>query len=71
MVGFASRPIALVIAINMVVAYITADREALLSVLSDPSKFYAAASYTFLFASTLIVIFGLGKYSADGLLMRR
>jgi putative oxidoreductase len=36
--GLLSRMTALVLTINMVVAYLTADREALLSVLSDPDK---------------------------------
>jgi putative oxidoreductase len=52
----------------MVMAYITADREALLSIFSDPDKFYAAAPYTFLIASLLILIFGPGKIAADSLI---
>ena len=32
----------------MVVAYITADREALFSIISNPDKFTAAAPFTFL-----------------------
>jgi putative oxidoreductase len=49
----------------MLVAYITADREALFSIFSDPGKFYAADPYTFLFASLLILIFGPGRFSLD------
>jgi len=52
----------------LLVAYITADREALLSIFSDPGKFYSADPYTFLFASVLILIFGAGAFSIDGLL---
>jgi putative oxidoreductase len=52
----------------MIVAYITADREALLSIFSDPDKFYAAAPYTFLIASLIILIFGPGKIALDTLL---
>ncbi len=63
--GLASRLIALPLTINMLVAYITADREALFSVISDPGKFYAAAPYTFLVASLIILIFGPGKFSLD------
>src|SRR5277367_1594374 len=37
--GIASRPIALLLTCNMIVAFITGDREALLSVFSDPDKF--------------------------------
>ena len=63
--GLASRLIALPLTINMLVAYITADREALFSVISNPDKFYAAAPYTFLVASLIILIFGPGKFSLD------
>jgi putative oxidoreductase len=54
----------------MIVAFITGDREALLSIFSDPDKFYAAAPYTFLIASLLVLIFGPGKFSLDTLLAR-
>jgi putative oxidoreductase len=67
-IGLLSRLTALVLTINMVMAYITADREALLSIFSDPDKFYAAAPYTFLIASLLILIFGPGKITADSLI---
>jgi putative oxidoreductase len=63
--GLGSRLIALPLAFDMVVAYITADREALFSFFSDPGKFYAADAYTFLFAALLILIFGPGKISLD------
>jgi putative oxidoreductase len=49
------------------VAFITADREALLSIFSDTDKFYAAAPYTFLFACLIVLIFGPGKLSLDTL----
>jgi putative oxidoreductase len=55
----------------MTVAFITGDREALFSIFSDPDKFYAAAPYTFLIASLLVLIFGAGKFSLDALLAKR
>jgi putative oxidoreductase len=66
--GLGSRLIALPLAIDMVVAYIAADREALGKIFSDPDKFYAAAPYTFLVASLIVLIFGPGKYSVDAML---
>jgi putative oxidoreductase len=63
--GLASRPIALLLAADMFVAYLVADREALTSIFSDPSKFYNADPFTFLFASLLILIFGPGLFSLD------
>lgn len=67
-VGLGSRLVALPLVIDMVVAYITADREALGFIFSDPDKFYAAAPYTFLFASLLVLIFGPGWLSLDTLI---
>ncbi len=63
--GLASRFIALPLTINMLVAYIVADREALFSVISDPDKFTAAAPFTFLVASLIILIFGPGSIALD------
>lgn len=68
--GLGSRLISLLLAGDMLVAYITADREALSSVISDPDKFYAAAPYTLLFAALLILIFGPGMFSLDKLVAR-
>ena len=64
-VGLASRLISIPLVIDMAVAYLTADREALKAIFSEPDKFYAAAPYTFLFASLLILIFGPGAFSVD------
>jgi putative oxidoreductase len=69
--GLASRLISLLLACDMIVAYITADPEALHSIFSDPGKFYNADPYTFLFASLLILIFGPGRFALDWLLRRR
>jgi putative oxidoreductase len=70
-VGLGSRLIAVPLVIDMIVAYITADREALFSIVSSPDKFMAAAPFTFLFASLIILIFGPGKVSVDALLAGR
>jgi putative oxidoreductase len=66
--GLLSRLTALVLTVNMVMAYVIADREALHSIFSDPDKFYAAAPYTFLIASLIILFFGPGKLSLDTVL---
>jgi putative oxidoreductase len=68
--GLGSRLIALLLTCNMTVAYITGDREALLSIFSDPDKFSAAAPFTYLMASLLILIFGPGRFSLDYLIAR-
>jgi putative oxidoreductase len=69
--GLGSRLISLLLTGNMLMAFITADREALFSVLSDPDKFYGASPYTYLFAVVLVLIFGPGKFSVDALLAKR
>jgi len=69
-VGLLSRLTALVLTVNMIMAYVTADREALRSMFSDPDKFYAAAPYVFLIASLIILIFGPGKFCLDTVLER-
>lgn len=71
MLGLFLRPIALLLACNMFVAYWTADREALSAIFSDPGKFYAADPYTFLFASLMILIFGSGLFAVDTLVAKR
>jgi putative oxidoreductase len=63
--GLGSRLIALPLAVDMIVAYLTADREALRSIISDPPKFYNADPFTFLFASLIILIFGPGWLAID------
>jgi putative oxidoreductase len=68
--GLASRLIALPLLIDMIMAYVIADREALGSIFSEPDKFYNAAPFTFLLASLLILVFGPGWLSLDTLIAR-
>lgn len=69
-IGLFSRITSLALAIDMIVAYMTADREALFSFFSDPGKFYNADPYTFLAASLLILIFGPGSLALDAPIVR-
>jgi len=68
--GLASRVTGLVLTGNMLVAYLTADREALQAVFSNPGKFYGADPYTFLFAALLVLIFGPGWFALDTWIVR-
>lgn len=68
--GIASRLISIPLVIDMVVAYVVADREALMSIFSNPDKFAAAAPFTFLFASLITLTFGPGVFSVDYLIGR-
>lgn len=69
-VGFGSRFWGLLLAGDMFVAYLTAGRQDLLALFSDPGKFYGDDAYTFFFASLLILIFGPGKFAVDVVLKR-
>jgi putative oxidoreductase len=70
-VGIGSRLTSLALSVDMIVAYVAADRQALAAIFSDPGKFYNADPYTFLFASLLVFVFGPGKLALDFLLTRR
>lgn len=69
--GLGSRLISALLFINMIVAYVVADREALLSFASDPGKFYGGAEYTFLFAAAMVFVFGPGWFALDTLFKKR
>jgi putative oxidoreductase len=63
--GLLSRITGLILTVNMVMAYVIGDHEALLSFFSDPDKFIAAAPFAFLIVSLIVLIFGAGKISLD------
>lgn len=69
--GLFARPVAVPLIFTMAVAYITADREAVMALTSDPDKFVTAAPFLFLLASLIVLVFGPGKVSLDALLGRK
>jgi putative oxidoreductase len=69
--GLFARPVSLPLIGTMLVAYYTADREALLAITSNPDKFVTAAPFLFLFASLIVLVFGPGKISLDALFFRK
>jgi putative oxidoreductase len=68
--GLGSRFVGLLLTVAMSVAYWTAEHVALLSVFSDPGKFYNADPFTFGFAALLVLVFGPGRFSLDFLMSR-
>jgi putative oxidoreductase len=68
MVGIGSRLLSLLSVGDMLVAYLTADRDAFFGFFTHPDKFAAAAPFVFLWAWLIILIFGPGKISIDALL---
>lgn len=69
--GLGSRLISFLLAGDMVVAYLTADRNALKQIFSDPGKFYNADPFTFLMAALIVLIFGPGLFALDTYLASR
>ena len=70
-VGLASRLVSVPLAVTMIVAYVTADNEALRAVVSDPEKFTSAAPFLFLLAALIVLAFGPGALSLDRVLIKK
>ena len=66
--GLASRLTAIPITVVMVVAYLTADLEAVTGILSNPDKFVKADPFPFLVTALIVLVFGPGKFSIDALI---
>lgn len=69
--GLFTRVTALVLFINMTVAFWTAEKDAFLGVISNPDKFQAADAYSYWFAALLILVFGPGWIAIDALFRKR
>lgn len=70
-IGLASRPLALLVLLSMIVAYFTADFEAVSGMFSDPDKFVKADPFPFLLTALIVFVFGSGRFSVDALLKWR
>ena len=71
LLGLFTRFVSPALIFTMLVAYATADREALHAIFSDPDKFTGAAPFLFLAASVIVFVFGPGKISLDALVLKR
>ncbi|HEX3356384.1 MAG TPA: DoxX family protein [Tepidisphaeraceae bacterium] len=70
--GLLSRPVAIALTINMTVAYLTADNEAVKALFKDGdvSKFSQAAPFWFLVTSVIVLALGPGIFSIDAICQR-
>jgi putative oxidoreductase len=68
--GVLSRLTAIPLIATMLVAYGTAHRHVVETLFSNPDGFVTAAPFLFLLASLIVLIFGPGPLSVDGLLAR-
>ncbi len=67
MIGFGARYASIPLIAILSVAYLTDDWAALTSIVSDPEQFVNATPFPFLLASLLVLTFGAGALSVDGL----
>lgn len=70
-IGLGSRLAAVPVAFTMLVAYLTAEREAFLGILQNPDAFVGAAPFPFLLTALIVLAFGPGVASLDHLIRRR
>jgi putative oxidoreductase len=68
--GLFARPASVPLIFTMLVAYATADREALQAITSNPDQFVTAAPFLFLLASLTVLAFGPGRLSLDAVLFK-
>lgn len=71
LLGLGARLVSVPLMFTMIVAYATADKEALAALFSDPDKFVSAAPFQFLLASAIVFAFGPGKLALDTLWARK
>lgn len=71
LLGLGSRLVSVPLIFCMLVAYATADKEALAAIFSDTDKFTSAAPFLFLLASVIVFAFGPGKISLDAALSKK
>lgn len=68
--GLGSRLITIPLIFTMIVAYVTAEREALFSIFTNPDKFTGADPFLFMMAAVIVFLFGPGLFPADRLLKK-
>lgn len=71
LLGLFSRVASVPLTFTMLVAYATADKEALHAIFSDPDKFTGATPFLFLFACVIVFVFGPGKLSLDEVFFKK
>ena len=70
LLGLFSRLVTVPLIFTMVIAYVTAESEALKSLWSDPDKFVSAAPFLFMLACIIVLVFGPGVFSVDWLILK-
>jgi putative oxidoreductase len=71
LLGLGGRVVPVPLIFCLVVAYLTAESDALHAIFSDPDKFTGADPFLFLFAAVIVFIFGPGRLSLDALFFKK
>ncbi len=71
LLGLGSRVLTLPLIFTMIIAYITADSEAVSKLFIEPEKFLKAEPFLFMLTSIIVLLFGAGRFSVDHLFLRR
>lgn len=71
-IGFATRPVGILLAFTMCVAYLTVEKhlQAVMNIFKDADPFTEATPFLFLTTALLVICFGPGKLSVDFLLAK-
>lgn len=70
LLGLGARAACVPLVTVMCVAYLTAHRDALLGVFSDPNTFVTQDPFLFLMAAVIVLLFGPGVFSIDWILKK-
>lgn len=72
LIGFASRPVGIILSINMIVAYLSVDddRHTVFNFFKDQDPFFKADPFFFLLTALLAFAFGAGPISVDNLIKK-
>ena len=70
LVGLGSRIATVPLIGTMVVAYLTADSDAVRNIFSKPDAFLSADEFLFLLTAVIVLIFGPGIFSLDAIIAR-
>ncbi len=68
LLGLGARLVSIPLIFTMIIAYVTADSEALHAIFSYPDKFVSATPFQFLLTALIVLAFGPGRISLDWLI---
>ncbi len=70
LLGLGSRVLTVPLIFTMIIAYVTAESDALHAIFSNPDKFVTATPFEFMLTAIIVLVFGPGKFSLDSLIAR-